>query len=202
VYGKILEKLQEGYNVYVTGHSYGGAIAGKVAELLNDAEEHIRIRIHIATTGSIYIPKTARVNNVDIVHYMHVHDISLRCNELQKKVNHKNKRIIWFQKVNDKSKSPHMIAEWKHHNDNIYDHLQEYMLYCKKTVLPDAYLENLQIKILTYKEDFVTPNSASSPSPSPVCIGPSCGLMLSRPRRIAPMSQKRQTSPKGLPRYT
>jgi hypothetical protein len=183
VYREILSKLHEGYEVLIVGHSYGGAIASKMAELFNVAESSIRPRVHIVTLGSIYIPKTKLIKDVDLVHYMHVYDISLRCNSLEKKVNHNNKHIIWIKSLEGQSKSPHGIfaaaKEWQYHKS--YGRIMSILFRDKELVIPSEILKHINIKVVNYEQDFFSPKSVSILSPTrgdvastESCVGPSC----------------------------
>jgi len=75
---EIKQLLQKGKTVIVFGHSYGGAVAGHIAEQLNNIST--KKSLHVRTFGSIYLPITDDVVNVDIINYIFENDVSMRCN--------------------------------------------------------------------------------------------------------------------------
>lgn len=64
-------------DVYIYGHSYGGAIANRLAEELDKRyEKGILDRIFIAAFGSIYLAKLSNASNVNLVNYIAIGDVS------------------------------------------------------------------------------------------------------------------------------
>lgn len=177
VYTKVLEELNKGptVNVYLAGHSYGGAVVAKVAEKLqaNIEDTTILKRIHVATLGSIYIPKTKNVNKLNIVHYMHMYDISLLCNSLQKRINHHNKHIIWIKRPSEPYRSPMkylgIAKRWKYHNDG-YDNILSDIFHHKNILLSDRVLEERGFQHIEFDRNYITPVSFREPAPEPVHV--------------------------------
>ena len=73
--------LESDYNVMIVGHSYGGSIAARIATVLNNHPK--AANVHIATMGSIYNIKKEEANNIDLVQYMFVKDVALKCANLK-----------------------------------------------------------------------------------------------------------------------
>ena len=73
---QILE--QQGKNVLLLGHSYGGLVATQIAQLLSSTT--CDTRISLATFGSIYIPKETIKNIGKQVHYLFIGDLVNRIN--------------------------------------------------------------------------------------------------------------------------
>ena len=76
---------QQNRHVYILGHSYGGSVVSRVAQIISDDSARIyrfaKRRIHAATFGSIYIPSPVTTAGVDIVHYMFQNDVATKCNK-------------------------------------------------------------------------------------------------------------------------
>lgn len=83
LYSKVIRHLNQGYNVIVFGHSYGGSVASRVAEILHDRQIRTN-RLLIVTFGSIYVPNPNRTQGVNIRHVMFDNDVALRCNHLKR----------------------------------------------------------------------------------------------------------------------
>ena len=74
----IIKDLQNGYFVFVLGHSYGGFIISRIAENLNNiSNKDILKKLFMYTFGSIYIPKI-KLSSINIIHFLNKIDISLR----------------------------------------------------------------------------------------------------------------------------
>jgi hypothetical protein len=70
--------------IFVIGHSFGGAIISAVAMLLNQNFDGQQLnKLKMATFGSLFIPSNEEVQNVKIVHYMACEEVVLRVNGLQ-----------------------------------------------------------------------------------------------------------------------
>ncbi len=87
VFTRIKELLQEGKRVFLVGHSYGGSVASRVAELVN-REPDISLynkKLFVITLGSIYIPKKERLNRFhqNVFHNMICGDVATKCNKLK-----------------------------------------------------------------------------------------------------------------------
>lgn len=128
VYKFVLEQINNN-KVIIVGHSYGGAVASKIAELFskNRPKEECD-RLHIATMGSIYISPKNKVENIDIINYMHVNDISMNCNGLKQPVlsdfqnedlsnTSNDQNIVWIKKNNERINKRSVFSHnsWKIH---------------------------------------------------------------------------------------
>jgi pimeloyl-ACP methyl ester carboxylesterase len=81
--GKVSQFLKENRHVFVMGHSYGGSVASRIAEELNN-DPLAGIYLHVATFGTIMVPKKPElVSNIDILHHMISADVALKCNGLK-----------------------------------------------------------------------------------------------------------------------
>lgn len=67
-------------HVVVMGHSYGGFVASCIAEALND--HPYAHKLHVATYGAIQVAAPSAVRNINMVQFMNVNDVALRCNGL------------------------------------------------------------------------------------------------------------------------
>ena len=115
VYKVVKKNIDNGYNVILIGHSYGGSVVSRVAEIFNDDEPTItRSNLEVATMGSIYIPKANNVKNIKIKHYMYTYDVALKCNGVE---NNNDKRITWIESKLSKPKFSFLGTEeqWKVH---------------------------------------------------------------------------------------
>lgn len=80
-----LQKIVEGYlylnkKVMLLGHSYGGSVVARIAEYFNN-KSGVK-NLHVATFGSIYISNPKDIKNVDMMQYMKINDVALKCNKL------------------------------------------------------------------------------------------------------------------------
>jgi carboxypeptidase C (cathepsin A) len=66
--------------VLIFGHSYGGLIANRLAEELHRENNENNHKIQIATLGSIYIASPDSVQNINIVNYQSLGDLSGKFN--------------------------------------------------------------------------------------------------------------------------
>ena len=174
VMSKLENKQYKG--VYLIGHSYGGAVVCKVAELLNnEAISNFYLdRLRVATMGSIHISRSALTSNVNIIHYMHTHDVSIKCNKIEKKHNYQN--VVWFKEMDRDSLSPKRKGvvdnilgtkeEWKVHNfRGLYYKIIINMLFHRlgfskdnpDLVLSDYLLDRLKINIIKYDKQHESP---------------------------------------------
>ena len=115
VYKTVKKNIEDGFNIILIGHSYGGSVVSRVAEIFNNDEPTKSLsNLEIATMGSIYIPKANNVKNVKIKHYMYTYDISLKCNGLE---NNNDKRITWIDLKLNKPKFSFLGTneQWKVH---------------------------------------------------------------------------------------
>lgn len=81
VYSIVIYYLQHSYRIIIIGHSYGGSVVSRIAELLSiddSISNALRNHVQMATFGSIYIPKPNRTVNTHIFHFMDSNDISLK----------------------------------------------------------------------------------------------------------------------------
>lgn len=81
IMSKVVGHLNSDPNLHVLllGHSYGGAAAVFVAQMIYEQQKHLLDRLHVATMGSIYTPQ---IPNFDLHHYMAVGDTACMCNGL------------------------------------------------------------------------------------------------------------------------
>lgn len=117
IFNNVKKYLEEGYDVYLLGHSYGGSVVSRIAELMRNSTH---TNLHIITFGSIYVPKPERITGVDLKHYMFVNDVALKCNKLGKN-DKREEHVIWLQsptKTSTKMKKSIFGTEeeWKAHN--------------------------------------------------------------------------------------
>jgi len=122
----VTKHLDSGHRVTLLGHSYGGSVAARVAETF---VKHLGGRsktppsLSIYTFGSIYIPKQARIEGIDITHYMYVNDVALKCNGLNHKAPDPEKPVIWLRRSNFQTPVQKEFTffgtdeEWDVHND-------------------------------------------------------------------------------------
>lgn len=111
---KIEEKAKIYKKVLISGHSYGGAIANRIAEKLNILETSNNYsNICISAFGSIYVSPTNLVDKINIVNYMSLGDVALTCNKklqqdlliynvnsLENTFEVLNKKICKYKKIN------------------------------------------------------------------------------------------------------
>lgn len=76
-------------NVVVFGHSYGGAIVNSIAEAFNkmiggsdENLDEIFKRLSMATFGSIYIPNDSSIDKINILNYISISDVAIKCNQI------------------------------------------------------------------------------------------------------------------------
>ena len=121
---EVKKHLDMGHQVYLLGHSYGGSVAARVAEsFVKHATLENASSLSVATFGSIYVPKKARVAGIDITHYMYVNDVALKCNGLNHKVPQPDKSVTWLRYSDYKTPVKKEFTflgtseEWDVHND-------------------------------------------------------------------------------------
>ncbi len=68
--------------VVVFGHSFGGAIVNRLAEIMNLNGETNLSKLYLATFGSIYLANEERINKINIFNYMSNADVAIMCNKL------------------------------------------------------------------------------------------------------------------------
>jgi hypothetical protein len=73
-------------NVLVLGHSFGGAIVNRVAEIFNANYSQTRSVIYnklsMVTFGSIYIPDYNNIDKINIINYLSNSDVAIKCNKI------------------------------------------------------------------------------------------------------------------------
>jgi len=77
----LYDDAMNGNKVLVYAHSYGGAIANKVAVELNKKENISSLDLFIATFGSIYIVNYA--NKVKLLNYIQLGDVAFKLNKIK-----------------------------------------------------------------------------------------------------------------------
>jgi pimeloyl-ACP methyl ester carboxylesterase len=118
LYSNVIKNLKHGKKVIIFGHSYGGSVASRVAELLHDNQINTS-RILIVTFGSIYVPHPSKTLGVNIKHIMFENDVALKCNHLNPK---KDLYVDWriHPLSHLKSKWYQILGsdiQWEIHND-------------------------------------------------------------------------------------
>jgi hypothetical protein len=126
IVAEIRDLLVKKEKVLVVGHSYGGAVAGCVAEefnKLNKLDKDLLKNLQIATFGSIYISPNNNVSNINFKQYMMTNDIALKCNKLPKNLNVSKwpfyandvtNNVTWIANDND------ITNRWRIHNSYDY----------------------------------------------------------------------------------
>ena len=125
--------LKAGKTVIVLGHSYGGAVASRIAEYFNDFIIY-NSKIIIRTMGSIYIPATHKVDKINIKHALMPNDVCLKCLDI--KNNEARENVHWLQNNLSPYKKSYMDVfkvfgskkRWEIHNS--------YGSYLYETLLP------------------------------------------------------------------
>jgi hypothetical protein len=118
VYEKVENYINDGFNIILIGHSYGGSVVARVAEMFHDIENSNsdikNPNIEIFTMGSIYIPQKEKVSKIKIKHYMYKFDVALKCNG----ISHDDKRITWMESNLKKPKFTFLgtYEQWETHN--------------------------------------------------------------------------------------
>ena len=74
-------------NVLVFGHSFGGAIVNRVAEIFNTNYSQTRSTVNynklsMVACGSIYIPDYNNIENINIINYLSNSDVAMKCNKI------------------------------------------------------------------------------------------------------------------------
>jgi len=78
---EILKDISDGNTVHVFGISFGGAMCARAAEELNTMDFD-KSKLYIHTFGSIYVPPPAKVNTLNISHYLYMGDVSTKCSRI------------------------------------------------------------------------------------------------------------------------
>jgi pimeloyl-ACP methyl ester carboxylesterase len=122
VLATVLRYLRAGKTVHLMGHSYGGSVAARIAEIFSAANAP-HPNLVISTFGSVYIPQPARTAGVRVRHFMYVNDVALRCNALDPKQHRREWGVTWVEPSTDapaKKASKLALfgtrAEWSIHN--------------------------------------------------------------------------------------
>jgi hypothetical protein len=118
LYSRVIKDLKNGKKVIIFGHSYGGSVASRVAELIHDNQIKTS-RLLIVTFGSIYVPQPSKTRGVNIKHLMFYNDVALKCNHLNPK---KDLFVYWrTHKLSHYNSEWYQILgsdiQWKIHND-------------------------------------------------------------------------------------
>lgn len=134
---KVQLKLDRNINVFIVGHSYGGAVANRICEYFTKYPHPRNRNLHVATFGSIYIPRKRVL--VESYNYMLTKDVALRCNGCTPQ-NCPN--LLWLKSQEswssfDEVERPNILtnvsdtlfgssAQWSQHNS--YDFLMRYLV--------------------------------------------------------------------------
>ena len=126
IFSEIKLDISNGSRVIVFGHSYGGAVTTRLAELFNEMTgiygiDAIKNNIVFRTCGSIYISNREKLRNVDIKHIIYNDDVCLKCNGLAN--NEARDNVIWkpspikyVAKIGDKMNLLGTDTQWNIHN--------------------------------------------------------------------------------------
>jgi hypothetical protein len=126
----VIKKLDQGLNVYIVGHSYGGAVANRIAEYFSKTPHVNNANLNIATFGAIYVSNKTLDYAIKIRNYMHIYDVALKCNGCKpSKAN--CPKITWLTNKSDvplkkiKKSIFGTRPEWEHHNNynTLIDHV-------------------------------------------------------------------------------
>lgn len=96
--------MDKGFTVHLIGHSYGGSVVSRVAEIIDSRD--VQKTISCTTMGSTYVP-FKELQTINLEHYMYYNDIVLMmsCN---RQINIKDKKLLEEKKItiikNDKSR--------------------------------------------------------------------------------------------------
>jgi hypothetical protein len=85
VFSRIKELLGEEKRVILVGHSYGGSVVSRVAEIVNSEKDmSLYKKLFCMTLGSIYIPKKEKLDKIhkNVFHVMFYGDVAVKCNKL------------------------------------------------------------------------------------------------------------------------
>ena len=117
MYNQINDLLNNENEVYIIGHSYGGSIASRLAMLLNNHK--YANKLHIATTGSIYLIGKKEVNNIDFNQYMMPNDFALKCTNIKFDKNLNNfdetNNVTWIPVPTDVTYNLTELNSWTIH---------------------------------------------------------------------------------------
>lgn len=77
--------LKKNKFVFIIGHSYGGAIVNRIAQILNlsNIEKKYLSKLNMFTRGSIFMAPKDTVNKINILNYISISDIAIKCNKIQ-----------------------------------------------------------------------------------------------------------------------
>lgn len=134
VYDSVIKDIDNGYRVLLLGHSYGGSVVARIAEIANNS---FNKRLVIKTFGSIYIPSFEKTKNAHVEHFIFTDDVCLKCNKLQNLAHHD--QVTWlshdyspgvsfFQKLNPFGSK----KQWLIHNsyeNHITDNMNKWALF-------------------------------------------------------------------------
>lgn len=83
LYEEIHNDIQMSNQVFIFGFSYGGAVANRLAERVQESNwtEAFLSKLKIATFASIYFAQQDHVSAVNIVNYISIGDVAFRCNK-------------------------------------------------------------------------------------------------------------------------
>ena len=99
VFQRLKDEIERGTKkIYLVGHSYGGSVVSRIAELINE-EPVIGLfdNVHICTMGSIYVPKPDKVARVkNLYHLMLPDDVAMKCNGLRN--NEVRDNLYWYDR--------------------------------------------------------------------------------------------------------
>lgn len=119
IYNIVVDYLEQNKQVVLIGHSYGGSIVSRIAEILNRQHHNIILdNLYILTFGSIYIPTYNRINKINIKHVLYDNDIANSCNGIDtKNIDKKNDNVFIIKSKDTKSSflTPKIVDKWNIH---------------------------------------------------------------------------------------
>ena len=121
IFAQVMSLLKQNNKVLLVGHSYGGCVVARVAELM--FSQNIipnQNEMTFLTFGSIYIPEQC-LTGLNIFHYMYRDDVALKCNKLHH-IKNKGCDVVWLRPNNYSTPAKHTFSffgtssEWNIHN--------------------------------------------------------------------------------------
>jgi hypothetical protein len=140
--------------IIIYGHSYGGAIINKVAQNLNLTKEYDKYlkKLNIFTTGSIFIAPNDTINKINILNYISLSDIAIKCNKI-KPLNYDDLTLS----LNYENKIICLLPDPKK-NINLNPKIIQLCLFDNRKEKPNIPVCSKKISILKFKKHFLEHN--------------------------------------------